>query len=373
MDGLDNSSLGADSAHQPRRRPVIAVIGSGLAGIAAAARLQTLGAHIIVMEQLGQRPPIDPSSDPDGRTFWGRQRWEALFSDTGADLSAAVAANGLTLAPAPPARHATIDGDLELSTAATTQVNEVAAAVGPDAAHAWDELLAALGQTSDLLAAICARLAHQPTGLSRAERRALQVERSIAELAATLPHAMLADVVLEIPAWLGQDPQRLPAWHAHRLAEAARGRWVLLGADQQPRPAAGLVDALWQHLHAGGAQFHFGEEVTAIRTGPRLHTTAGTLTADAVISTVNPFAHADLTRERPDQKLTRRLRATFPSGPLWSDWRTLLDLPRLEPSLPRVIVASGWSPAGPDSWAQLETARLAAALIAADLGLTPRR
>lgn len=369
--------LGIMDVDRPRpgpslRRPLVAVVGSGLAGVAAAARLQALGAGVVVIEQSGEHPGIDPSNEPDGRTFWGRHAWNRLFTDIGGDLGDAVAADGLHVEPAPPTRHATVDGELELSTAADAQVSEVAEALGPDAAQSWDALLVALDRTTDLVTAICARLAHQATGLSLAERRALQVGRTTAGLAATLPHPALADIVLEIPAWLGQDPRRLPAWHAHRLAQAARGRWLLV-RDDEAQPASRLVDILRRQLHDGGAQFHFGEEVTAIRTGPRLHTTAGTLTADAVISTVNPFTHADLTRERPDQKLTRRLRATLPSGPLWRDWRTLLDLPRLEPSLPRVIAASGWSPAGPDSWAQLETGRMAAALLAGDLGLTPRR
>jgi hypothetical protein len=85
------------------------------------------------------------------------------------------------------------------------------------------------------------------------------------------------------------------------------------------------------------------------------------LAADLVISTVDPFTHADLTRERNDVRIAHRLqRAAGAAGPRWGSWRTLLELPRLQPARPGVLVASAWSPGGPDSWAQLLTGALAA-------------
>ncbi|MCB0912210.1 MAG: FAD-dependent oxidoreductase, partial [Propionibacteriaceae bacterium] len=175
----------------------------------------------------------------------------------------------------------------------------------------------------------------------------------------------LAEVVLDVAARLGQDPRQAPGWHAARLAvERTFGRWQLVDAAGSPRPADALVPLLADRLAARGVEVRTDTEVSGIRPaeggGHELWTSAGAVRVDAVISTVDPFTHADLTRERADVRIARHLRRSPSGGPRWASWRTLLDLPPLQPARPGVLVASAWSPGGPDAWAQLLTGALAA-------------
>jgi hypothetical protein len=167
-----------------------------------------------------------------------------------------------------------------------------------------------------------------------------------------------------VAARLGQDPQRLPGWHAFRLSvERTFGRWQLVDTAGTPQRADVLVRLLVDRLAARGVEVRTGAQVLSIRPdrdGHRLETDAGPITAELVISTVDPAEHADLTRERNDLRIARRVRPAPGGGPRWSSWQTLLDLPRLQPARPGVLVASEWSPGGPDAWAQLLTGALAA-------------
>jgi phytoene dehydrogenase-like protein len=341
---------------------LIAVVGTGLAGLAAATRLAHGGHQVVVLDAEPAPVPRDPATEAGGTVFTGLTSWRELFGDTGTNLADLLAAHGLHLQPAPPRQIRGAHTDLlDLPAEAAAQVDAIRADLGEEAANAWRELLDDLDQVRAAVEYLGQTHPFNRPRLSGTEQRILQVRHSIAELAAALPIPELGEVVLNLAAWLGQDPRQLPAWHAYRLAvEAHEGRWQLAARDGSIRPASDLLRLLESRMTEQGVAIHSAVEVLDIRRGPRLRTTEGTLQPAAVISTLNPFAHADLTRERPDQRLARPLRRSPAGGPLWRGWRTLLELPALEPSLPRVIVASAWSPGGPDSWAQLRTGKLAA-------------
>jgi hypothetical protein len=149
--------------------------------------------------------------------------------------------------------------------------------------------------------------------------------------------------------------------------ERTFGRWQVSGGVQA---ADVLVGMLVERLATRGVAVHTGVEVVSIRkgeAGPRIVTTDGQLDVAAAISTLNPINHADLTHDKADFRIARAVRPAATQGPLWASWHTLVDLPRLQTSVPGVLSASAWSPAGPDAWAQLLTGALAAYRVHGDL------
>ncbi len=343
---------------------MIAVVGSGPAGLAAAARLARAGHEVVLFERetgLGRGVPV--SSEPGGTVLCLPAAWRDLFRKSGRVLDAELSRAGLTLAPAPAREYHLADGSvLALPSDRGEQWTVLRATYGEPTAAAWRDLLDELHDA--WLALRRLGLEAEFTGrLDAAQRAVLRPRESLADLAERVP--ALAEVVLDVAARLGQDPGRLPGWHAARLAvERTFGRWQLVDAGGSAHPADALVPLLAERASARGVDVRTGTEVVAIRPaeggGHELHTTSGTVRAEVVISTVDPFTHADLTHERADARIARHLRRSPAGGPRWTSWRTLLDLPPLQPARPGVLVASAWSPGGPDAWAQLLTGALAA-------------
>ncbi len=342
---------------------MIAIVGGGLPGLAAAARLARVGHRVVVLERLADLGrSIEVATEPGGTVLTLPAAWRDLFRKSGRPLAGVLNGAGLELAPAPPRSHRLADGSvLDLPDDRGAQWATLLDAFGEQTAVAWRNLVDECDE---------AWLALRPLGLEAefagrlraTDRAALQPRRSLFALAGRVPP--LEGLVLDVAARLGQDPRRLPGWHAFRLGlERTFGRWHLVDAGGTPQPASRLVGLLADRLVARGVEVRTSTQVLAIRPerdGFRVQTDAGPLTADLVISTVDPFEHADLTRERTDVRIARRLLPAPGGGPRWESWRTLLDLPRLQPSRPGVLVASAWSPGGPDSWGQLLTGALAA-------------
>lgn len=342
---------------------MIAVVGSGLAGMAAAARLARVGHDVAVFEAAAAPGAgIDLASEPDGAVVTLPAAWRDLFRKSGRSLDAELGARGLELVPAPARTYRLSDGAaFDLPTDRGEQWRALGSTFGEPVAVAWRDLLDGLDHAWQVLRRLGLE-AEFPGRLTAADRAVLRPRESLAALADRVP--ALADVVLDIAARLGQDPGRLPGWHAARLAvERSFGRWRVVDATGAPRPASVLVALVADRVAARGVTVRTAVEVHSIRPdrgGHRLETTAGPEVAEAVISTVDPHTHADLTSERSDIRIARRLAASPAGGPRWTSWRTLLDLPPLQPARPGVLVASAWSPGGADPWAQLLTGALAA-------------
>lgn len=348
---------------------LIGVVGGGLAGLAAAARLARVGHEVMVFEAgpvVGEG--FEVATEPGGEVFTLPATWRDLFTKSGRRLEAELALRGLSLVPAGPREYRFADGSvLALPSERGEQWTAIRETVGEDTTIAWRDLLDQLDNTWQQVRRTTLESAPDPRQL-RDIARTLAPRESLDRLGARLGSPELAEVLLAMAAWLGQDPARLPGWHAFRLAaERTFGRWELVDADGSTQPAVTLATMLVERLQARGVAVHTGSEVTGIRRGPVLHVAGGSLPVAAVISTVDPFTHADLTRERADQRIAARLRRGPGPGPVWTSWRTLADLPTLQPSLSGVLVASAWSVGGPDPWAQLLTGALAGYRIHADL------
>jgi len=353
---------------------LIAVVGGGLAGLAAAARLAKVGHDVVVLErepELGAG--LDVAGEPDETVLTLPAAWRDLFRKSGRTLDAELDRRGLQLLPAPARSHRFADGSsLVLPTDRGEQWTVLGETFGEPAAIAWRDLLDRLDATWQVLRALGMEAEFTGRELLTPDARAvLRPRESIARLAAGLPAAQLTELVLDVAARLGQDPRRLPGWHAVRLSvERTFGRWQVIDAGGAAQPARVLVGLLVERLATRGVRVNTGVEAIRIRKGtdgPSIETTDGRLDVTAVISTLNPIDHADLTRHKADYKTARAVRPAAAQGPLWASWHTLLDLPRLQTPVPGVLSASGWSPAGPDAWAQLLTGALAAYRVHGDL------
>jgi len=358
---------------------LIGVVGGGLAGLAAAARLAREGHQVAIFEPDLPRTPdglrragTEVAGEPGSTVLTLPAAWRDLFYKSGRTLDAELARRGLALVPAGPREHRFSNGaTLALPTDRAEQWSTLSSALGEPAAIAWRDLLDGLDGTWQVLRGL--GLETEFTGREQftpAVRAALRPRESLAGVAGRLPSAELTEMVLDVAARLGQDPRRLPGWHAFRLSvERTFGRWQVVDASGEPQPANRLAVLLVERLETCGVDVR-PDAATAIRrdaSGLRIDTAFGSTRLDAAISTLDPAEHADLTQNRTDGRAAARLVRAPGGGPRWDSWRTLFSLPKLTTGVPGVVSASAWSPAGPDAWAQLLTGALAAYRVHADL------
>lgn len=246
-----------DSA--PRRSVVI--VGGGLAGMAAAARLAKRGHRVTLLhrsERLGAdwRPdhPGGPGRLPEVLTL--PAPWRDLFKKSGRILPAELARAGLDLVPAPPTRHVFAGGEeLVLGGDRGEQFHRMTAAYGEPVAEAWRDLVDSLEPVWRQVRSLGLETSLVSGRQLRPHRRTLLWGRTVADLAAAQSHPHLRALV-EASAWRqGHDPARTPAFVASRLnVERTFGRWMVVDAAGRPAGSERLLDLLEARLATRGVE-----------------------------------------------------------------------------------------------------------------------
>ncbi|SEQ61572.1 FAD-dependent oxidoreductase [Microlunatus flavus] len=321
--------------------PLVAVVGGGLAGMAAAARLAKMGHAVRLHEATGRLGgrwapyaldvPGAPGSTvlvddaPGVLTF--PAPWRDLFRKSGRPLEAELARTGHALVPAPPTTYAFADGStLVLPSDRGAQHTALLAAYGPGAAARWQHLLDGLVDVWQALRPLGLEEAYDRGALTRDVVRRLRPRRRLADLADALDEPHLRAVVRSTAYREGTTPERAPALAAvGLLVERTFGRWQVA-----PDPAARtarttdvgrssvLVEALAARLALRGVDVRLGSRVEAVETGPDgargVRTAdAGVEPAAAVVLAVDPWTAAALAPATAGRPLRRALRQAGPA------------------------------------------------------------
>ncbi len=337
--------------------PVV-VIGGGLAGLAAAARLAKLGHRVELYEQsdalggtwaprplaaagrvahlaLGDPSPVDRPADgplvdgaPSAISF--PAPWRDLFRKSGRPLEAELARMGYALEPAPPAAITFADGtELALPTDRGEQYGVLTAAYGRAVADRWRDLLDRLVDVWQALRPLGLEAelpARRP--LTRTVRARLLGRLTVADLATQLQHPQLGALLRSLAYRAGSVPERTPALAAVELAvHRTFGRWQIVPTAERhaadTRRSSVLVDALAARLQLRKVSVRTGVAVRLIEVrdgrAAAVHTDSGAVAAAAVVCTIDPWRVVGELVPRTALRRTRR------------------DLRRLAPALAPVI------------------------------------
>lgn len=293
----------------------VVVIGAGLAGIAAAARLAKAGHQVTVVEQADRIGGSWAAREVDGVTvdtappiFSFPAPWRDLFRKSGRTLEAEFARSGDELVPAPPATHILADGEpFVLPIGRGDQDAAIADRFGRPAADRWRALVDGLGEVWQALRplGIEAELVgrHQ---LTRQVRRTLLGNRTIADLARELDHPELSAIVNDLAYLTGSRPELTPGFVAVQLyLDRTFGRWTAGSSTT-------MINSLQQRLELRRVDLRTATRATAIGTRPlAVETDHGQLRADAVIATCDaPQLYRDLlpaTAARSERRRAERL------------------------------------------------------------------
>lgn len=306
------------------------VIGAGLAGMSAAARLAKAGHQVTLVEQADRVGGSWAVRDLDGvpvdaapPIFSFPAPWRDLFRKSGRALEAEFARSGEELLPAAPARHVFADGtDFLLPISRGDQHAAIADRFGRPAADRWQDLVDGLGEVWQAL---------RPLGvegeltdrsqLDRTVRRTLRHRETIADLATRIDQPALAAIILDLARTSGSDPRRTPAFVAVQLyLDRTFGRWSA-GAGST------MINILEARLRLRRVQTRIGVRATAISLDDgrvrAVRTEDDELAADAVIGNCDLF-----------QLYRQLLPRTLPTGAARRERRRLGRLrPALAPSV----------------------------------------
>lgn len=313
--------------------PVV-VVGGGLAGLAAAARMAKLGHPVELYEESDRlggawaARKVDGVLVDDAPSVIGFPApWRDLFRKSGRPLEAELARMGYELGPAGPPTYVFADGSrLTLPSDRGGQLQTLSAAYGSSIARRWRDLLDELDGVWQALRPL--GLESELTGrtqLTRAVRRRLLGRRTLADLAEVAGHPQLVALVRSIGYRLGGAPETTPALAAVELSVSRTfGRWQLqplAGSTGDPGRSSVLTEALVARLALRRVTVHLENPVLGViversrATGIR--TAAGFQPASAVVVTVNPWrTAADLLPATVARRTGRALRRLRPAhGP----------------------------------------------------------
>jgi phytoene dehydrogenase-like protein len=288
--------------------PPVVVVGGGLAGLAAAARLAKAGHSVELYEQrpqLGGRWAAYELSaggilvDDAPGVLRFPAPWRDLFRKSGRPLEAELARSGHALVSAEPLRLVFADHTpFTLPTDRGEQFAAMTDAYGRTVAQRWRDLVDRLDDVWQVLRPLGLELELRPDRLTKSVRRSLLAHRSLADLAATAGHPHLTALVRSVAYQQGSTPERTPAFVAVELSILRTfGRWHVETTANSPERSAGrtsvLVDALVARLALRKVTVHLGHRVEGIvvRDGRAAGVTTpqGESAAAAVISTVDPW------------------------------------------------------------------------------------
>lgn len=287
----------------------IVVIGAGVGGLAAAARLAAAGHRVALHERAGTYGGKLGTFSREGFTFdtgpsllTMPQVFTELFAATGGPAA-------LDVVPVDPAcRYRFADGtvlDMPNDAAAVPAVLD--AALGPGRGHAWRRLHERSARLWDLVGDPVLRRPLRAADLLRFSAR-LRDLRTVAPWRTLrgLGRRLLDDPRQRM--WLdryatysGSDPRRAPSvLSVTPYVEQRFGAWYVRGGLRL------LADALWERCRDLGVETHLGSEVTRVRTAGR-GVSGVRLAGGALVPADVVVCGADAA-ELYDRLLTRRAR-----------------------------------------------------------------
>jgi UDP-galactopyranose mutase len=313
----------------------IVVIGGGLAGLAAAARLAKAGYQVELYErsetlggtwaphQLEGGVTVDEAPSILGFPA----PWRDLFRKSGRPLEAELARMGYALAPAGPPKMIFADGaELILPSDRGGQYAALAEAYGRSVAERWQRLLDRLDEVWQTLRGLGleAELRSRRQLHRRARRNLLGRRMSLADLATSIDHKHLGAVIRSVAYRSGSLPEQTPAFVAVELSTARRfGRWEVQPLDSNSGLDVGrssiLVEALAARLALRKVRVHLAcsiERIT-VRNGQvaAVATSDGDHAAAAVIATCDPWlTFNDLLPATTARRMRRQLHHLTPAA-----------------------------------------------------------
>ncbi|SDS10505.1 Flavin containing amine oxidoreductase [Microlunatus soli] len=291
------------------------MIGAGLAGMAAAARLAKARHRVTLLEardRLGgawaARELDETVVDAAPPIFSFPAPWRDLFRKSGRALEAEFARSGDELVDAEPTRHVFADGSsFVLPIGRGDQDAAISERFGRPVADRWRDLVDGLGDVWQALRplGIEAELRSREQ-LTRPVKKALLHRQSVADLARRMDHPQLSAVITDLAYAAGSVPERTPAFCAVQLyLDRTFGRWTAGSGTT-------LISSLQQRLALRKVDVRTGTRATGIGPdGRTVSTEDGPLTVDAVVATCDPEQlYRDLlpdTVAGTERRLLRRL------------------------------------------------------------------